>query len=260
MLLSLLRIRKRRSHRKIQQPTHKIKFLWELLLQAAANVDKLTLFLMCTQLTAISDLSTLIAKSQANSNCCQKLPSQICLVVSTEAHPLICFRGLTQHCSPMCHTTIWLSDFHQHNTWQRIHFYFCTGVWLRTSCSLGRCSTTWAKPPALFTLVILEIVSISAQAGLDDEPPIYASGSSWDDRCMPPYPALSVEMKSHKFFCLGWPWTVILLNSASCIAGMTGAHHCTQLLVEMGGRGILKIFLFRLALNHNPPNLYLPSS
>jgi hypothetical protein len=41
------------------------------------------------------------------------------------------------------------------------------------------------------------------------------------------------------------------------IAGMTGEHHCALSLVEMGG---LANFLPRLALNHSPPNLHLPSS
>jgi hypothetical protein len=36
------------------------------------------------------------------------------------------------------------------------------------------------------------------------------------------------------FFALGCPGTVILLISASCIAVMTGVHHCAQLLVGMG--------------------------
>jgi hypothetical protein len=37
------------------------------------------------------------------------------------------------------------------------------------------------------------------------------------------------------------------------VAGMTGRHHCTQLLVEMG---VSQTFL---ASNHKPPDLYLPS-
>jgi hypothetical protein len=35
----------------------------------------------------------------------------------------------------------------------------------------------------------------------------------------------SVEMGSCKFFCLGWPGTMILLISASCYLGMSGMSH-----------------------------------
>jgi hypothetical protein len=45
-------------------------------------------------------------------------------------------------------------------------------------------------PPSLFTLVILEIVSLFAQAVLDFDPPILkASCCYWDDRYMAPHPA-----------------------------------------------------------------------
>jgi hypothetical protein len=39
-------------------------------------------------------------------------------------------------------------------------------------------------------------------------------------------------------FSLGWPGTTILLVSASCLVEMTGTHHCTWLLVEMGAHRI----------------------
>jgi hypothetical protein len=53
------------------------------------------------------------------------------------------------------------------------------------------------------------------------------------------------------------PWTVILLFMLSTIAGMTGVHHCAQLLVEMGVS--LTVCLW-LASYCPPPNLSLPSS
>jgi hypothetical protein len=60
---------------------------------------------------------------------------------------------------------------------------------------LGRNSTTWASPSALFALVIFEIAScIYARAGWSPDPPI----------------------------CTG------------CTAGMTGAHHHTQ-FIDWGG-------------------------
>jgi hypothetical protein len=41
------------------------------------------------------------------------------------------------------------------------------GFELRVSLLLGRCCAALATPPALFALIILEIVSHFAQAGLD---------------------------------------------------------------------------------------------
>jgi hypothetical protein len=38
------------------------------------------------------------------------------------------------------------------------------------------------------------------------------------------------------FFCAGWSETAILLISASHLAGMTGATHHDQLLVEIGSQ------------------------
>jgi hypothetical protein len=40
---------------------------------------------------------------------------------------------------------------------------------------------------------------------------------------------LSVEMRSWKFFCPGWPGTMILLVSVSQAAGITGMSHLLQL-------------------------------
>jgi hypothetical protein len=57
-------------------------------------------------------------------------------------------------------------------------------------------------------------------------------------------------MGSRELYCLGWSGTSILPILASCIAGMTGTCHCSQLLVELAG----------LALNYDSPDLSLPSS
>jgi hypothetical protein len=52
----------------------------------------------------------------------------------------------------------------------------------------------------------------------------------------PHQPALSVlvilELESHSIS--GWAWTAVLLFVFFRVAGMSGMHHCTQLLVEMG--------------------------
>jgi hypothetical protein len=78
-------------------------------------------------------------------------------------------------------------------------FLFCfvfvvLEVELSASHLLGRCSTTWVMPPALFVLVVSEI------------------GSQ---------------------FMSGLPYTMILLFVLPCVAGMTGAPHRTQPLFEM---------------------------
>jgi hypothetical protein len=56
-------------------------------------------------------------------------------------------------------------------------------------------------------------------------------------------------------FCPGWPG-IIFPISASCIAGMSGTSHPTQLLPEMGSLN----FFSCLISNCNPPSLNLPSS
>jgi hypothetical protein len=81
----------------------------------------------------------------------------------------------------------------------------------------GRCSTTWAIPPDLFALDILEIGSCFLPRSARSVILLfYASLCSWDDSSMAPYRVFfSVEMWSHKHFCPGWPITAILLILAS---------------------------------------------
>jgi hypothetical protein len=55
-------------------------------------------------------------------------------------------------------------------------------------------------------------VLLYAQASLDHDSSICASPCSWDDR----------HMSSSKTFCQGWPQIVILPNSASQVARITG--------------------------------------
>jgi hypothetical protein len=43
---------------------------------------------------------------------------------------------------------------------------------------------------------------------------------------------MPIEMGTSEPFCHGWPGTTILPLSAFWIAGMTGAHHHSQVLVE----------------------------
>jgi hypothetical protein len=50
--------------------------------------------------------------------------------------------------------------------------------------------------------------------------------TTWCDRCVPPRPAFSFEMRSCKHFCLGWSGTRILLTWASHVIRITGMSHC----------------------------------
>jgi hypothetical protein len=49
--------------------------------------------------------------------------------------------------------------------------------------------------PFCFFLAIFQIeFHAFSQASLDNNPPTYASNSSWDDKCVPPHTALLIEM------------------------------------------------------------------
>jgi hypothetical protein len=70
-------------------------------------------------------------------------------------------------------------------------------------------------------------------------PPIYALCSGWHDRHIPPHPAFFHWDGVSNFFAWTWleaqsfPFQLPIWE-----AGMTGAHHCTQLLAEVwGGKG-----------------------
>jgi hypothetical protein len=63
--------------------------------------------------------------------------------------------------------------------------------------------------PSLFDSGDFDRFLLFAQASLYHNPPIYASCNSWNDRHLPPYPALSVKHGFMKI-CLNWPGTVIL--------------------------------------------------
>lgn len=60
---------------------------------------------------------------------------------------------------------------------------------------------------------------------------------------------------SHIFALAGLDLSPLI--HASCIAGITGACHCAQLIGLDGGVSLS--FLPGLALKHDPPDLYLPS-
>jgi hypothetical protein len=62
-------------------------------------------------------------------------------------------------------------------------------------------------------------------SALDHDPPICVFPCSWNDRCMTCALTL-VEMGVSQAFCLNWPRTVILPNSVSQVARITGVSHC----------------------------------
>jgi hypothetical protein len=94
-----------------------------------------------------------------------------------------------------------------------IMFFNFTGVW-----SWGLTHTFSPFCSSCFG----DMVSLFVQAGLNCDPPIYTSHSSWDDRCAPPCPAFSVDMGS-RTFCPDWSRIVILLISVSHYT-----HHWAQ--------------------------------
>jgi hypothetical protein len=90
---------------------------------------------------------------------------------------------------------------------------------LRALCLLGRCSITSAIPPVKNDLVISEIGSYF----------LPRLANSWNDKCIPPHSAFSIEMGSHEYSTLPWSQTEILLISASQVARITSLSHHTGL-------------------------------
>jgi hypothetical protein len=90
----------------------------------------------------------------------------------------------------------------------------------------GRPSTTWVMPPASYALVIFQIRScVFAQGRLEHDPSIYVCFlHSWDNRPIPPCPAISWD-EVPLTFCRYRSWTSILI-STSRVAGMS--HHTWQ--------------------------------
>jgi hypothetical protein len=125
------------------------------------------------------------------------------------------------------------------------------GFELKLSYTSSYTSTTWAMPPASPSFphsgYFWDRVSLFAWAGLDYNLPIYTSQSSWDDRCSLPHQAFFVEKQT---FCLGWPWTTILLILASWVARIIGLSYCAH----------LKSVLDTASNNFNPSNFSLDTS
>jgi hypothetical protein len=97
------------------------------------------------------------------------------------------------------------------------------GVWIQDFALWGRCSTAWAMPSALFTLVILEI-GFCFLSRLPRPWTIYFKffmvtemTDLWHHTQL-----FSIKMET---YCQGCPRTTILLISASQVAGIMGMSH-----------------------------------
>jgi hypothetical protein len=91
---------------------------------------------------------------------------------------------------------------------------------------IGKDSTIWSKPPALFALVIFEIVSwVLLRLAWPVILLFYASHSS----CIPPYQAFPVDKESHELFCSGCSGTMIVTMSVSQVIRIAELSHCTSL-------------------------------
>jgi hypothetical protein len=77
-------------------------------------------------------------------------------------------------------------------------------------------------------------VLLYSGASLACNPPIYASQNRWDHKHMPLYPATGWDGVFWTF-CLGWPWTVILLISTSRVARITDLIHSAPLIMGFSG-------------------------
>jgi hypothetical protein len=96
------------------------------------------------------------------------------------------------------------------------------GVELRTLHLLSRYCTSSAMPTALFAYYFWDRAPHYAWAGLDHDPPIYASLCSWAEWH---HAHLLVEMGNLENFLPGLPWTIILPISTSWIARITSLSH-----------------------------------
>jgi hypothetical protein len=96
-------------------------------------------------------------------------------------------------------------------------------VWTSGTAVLGRPSIAQATPQPFLLLLIWEL-------GLGFYP---GQPELWSYFILPPVPGMtgvhhhtpSVEMESPELFCLGWPGTMILLNSVSKLARITEKKH-----------------------------------
>jgi hypothetical protein len=114
------------------------------------------------------------------------------------------------------------------------------GFELRALLLLGRCSTMWARLPAIFALITSETGPHFLPRPVWTAMLCYTSCCHWDDRLILPRPAFfSAEMGVLWCFCLVWPPTTILPISASQVARITAVEspHSASFCLSDGSNG-----------------------
>jgi hypothetical protein len=111
-----------------------------------------------------------------------------------------------------------------------ILFWQDWGFELKALHLLCRHCTTWATLPLLFFVCFRYFsnrVLLHSGASMECNA-IWVSLCSWDDRQIPPQPA--IEWGGVLWaFCSSWPWIMILQISASQVARVTGLSHHARL-------------------------------
>jgi hypothetical protein len=104
------------------------------------------------------------------------------------------------------------------------------GFELRASWLLGRYSSSWAMPPALFCFIfeVGRILDFCLWLASDWDPPTCGLLCSWDHRCPPLY--LLVSWDGISLFALAGlnPWSFQSLSLSSwdyCLVSLCPAHH-----------------------------------
>jgi hypothetical protein len=116
------------------------------------------------------------------------------------------------------------------------------GFELRALYLVGRCFTTEAMPPALFTLVILDMGSrFLPKPAWTRILLYYASHLAWDNRHTPLCPPIGWDGVSWSL-CLGWAWIAILWISGSQVTRIIDMSHLHQARKGTLGINLLSIF------------------
>jgi hypothetical protein len=127
-----------------------------------------------------------------------------------------------------------------------IYLFIYLWVWIQ-GFVLARQVLYWlSHTSSCFCSGYFAIVSLFAWACLDCNPPTFASCRKWDDRCIPPCSAFSVEMGSYKLFFLGLTWN----HDFSWFQPPVhlGWQFCTTMPIHWWEGGLMKFYLAGLKL------------
>jgi hypothetical protein len=105
--------------------------------------------------------------------------------------------------------------------WLETYFFRGAGVWTQGFVLVRQCYITWDRPPALFTLVILEIMSCFCPGWSDCDPPILSFSLLLRWQVHATTSSFS-PLRWGLLLCSNCPGTSILLISASQVARITG--------------------------------------